>query len=430
MTPMLALGLIVALAGCSGESPLTSSDAGSLPRVAPVPVDNTALELEFVLELKQGYFPMAVWSDYDLVPEELMANGRTWRMQYSGGANFDHVLDRLRQDPRVQYVEENKPATFPTIRQSSMSFNEGSLQPGEFYDQSLVDRLKLRTAHSMARGYGVTVAILDTGIDLDHPLFAGRIHPAAWDFIDRDPVPAEHPDGIDGDEDGLVDEALGHGSHVAGLVALMAPGAKIMPLRVLDNDGQGSSYGVASAIEHAIHNGARIINLSLRMTEESAAMSRAIALAREKGVLIVAAAGNTGTWGPLDFPASDPYVLAVGSVDAEGRRSAFSAWSSGIGVSAPGENLLSAYWNGGYAVWSGTSMAAPIVTGTAALLMSNNLRYTAEGARARLERSARSLQASGYGMGAGIVAPDLAVGVPEIPLGPNSESLRRGFDHN
>jgi hypothetical protein len=428
LASLLLVGFGSFLSGCTDDAGLAPLDPGLGAQVVPVPVDNAGPALEFVLELNTGYFPMEVWKDYQLVPEELMVDGRTWRVRHSGGTSFETVLVRLREDPRVQYVEENQPATFPTIQQSSMSFNEGSLQPGEFLDQSLVDRLKLRDAHRVARGYGVTVAILDTGIDLDHPIFAGRIHPAAWDFVDRDGVPAELPDGMDDDGDGIVDEALGHGSHVAGLVALMAPGARILPLRVLDSDGQGSSYGVANAIEYAVSNGAQIINLSLRMTSESAAMNRAISLAHEKGVLVVVAAGNTGDFGPLEYPASDPRVVAVASVDSQGRRSAFSAWSAAISVSAPGENLLSAYWNGGYAVWSGTSMAAPVVSGSAALLMSNNLRYSANGARKRIEASARGWRSEVLGLGSGVVAPDLAVGELAVPLGPNSESSRREID--
>ncbi|TPW16171.1 MAG: putative serine protease, partial [bacterium] len=292
------------------------------------------------------WFRGDIRTEYGLQPEEVLSDGRTWRTSVSGPKRpLDEIINQLADDYRVSDVEANVPVGTPTLRQSSASFDEGFPSASTFRDQSVRRRLHLDEAHATSRGFGVIVAILDTGVDMDHPDLKMRLLNNGWDFVDRDSDPGEAPDGLDQDSDGQMDEALGHGSHVAGLVRMVAPGARIMPLKVLNNDGLGNAYAVASAIEYAVSQGANIINMSLSFSGPSVAVDRAIGLAVSRGVILVAAAGNSGIYGPLDYPASDPRVLAVASVDANEQRSSFSAWSNAVAISAPGENLLSTYWN-------------------------------------------------------------------------------------
>jgi Subtilase family len=148
----------------------------------------------------------------------------------------------------------------------------------ETWNQIRLDQALLKFSKA---GSGITVAILDTGIDMAHPAFVGRLV-APFDFVDFDAHPAESG-GI----------AYGHGTNVAGIVAQVASKAKIMPIRVMKGDGRGSAISLISGINWAVKNGAKVINLSLGAVESSA-LEVAIKYATSKGVIVVSAAGNSG----------------------------------------------------------------------------------------------------------------------------------------
>ena len=218
-----------------------------------------------------------------------------------------------------------------------------------------------------AGGVGMTVAVIDTGVDLNHPAIRGGFtDPTTWhDFVDGDATPQ--------DEGTLGSGLSGHGTEVAGIVAQVAPVAKIMPLRVLAADGTGDVASVAAAIVWATDHGANVINLSLGSAEPVTAVTQAIAYANSHGVAIAAAAGNAGTEG-LDYPAaefaSQPLNIAVGSVDLHDAKSAFSQYASNLELLAPGERVFGPAPQERFAAWSGTSMSAPVVAGGLALGMS------------------------------------------------------------
>jgi len=359
-----------------------------------------------------------VWRDHDLLAEEVLPDGTTYRTRAGNGTDQNTMIQQLRADTRVVAVEPNGKVKSPTFSQSAMAFNEGEMTPGEFYDQSLATRLELSLAHTGSRGVGVKVAILDTGVNREHPALAGRILAASHDFIDGDANPADLPAGLDSDGDGVTDEAVGHGTAVAGLVALVAPSADLLVLRVLDADGQGKAYAVASALEYAAGQGVRVANLSLQLTEPSLVLDRAIAYARARGVILVTAAGNVPGVVTPQYPASDPRVWAIGSVSRLNQASSFSSRFAGVVLSAPGEDLLSPGWDGGYYVWTGTSMAAPLVAGSVALILAQNGLMAEAQVLARLQQTASTVIGTTFGTGAGIVNPGAAVGT--IETGPDT----------
>ena len=253
--------------------------------------------------------------------------------------------------------------------------------------------LRLAEAHRLSTGAGVRVAVLDTGVDRDHPALAGRLLPG-FDFVDYDDDPSE--------EGSEADVAFGHGTHVAGLVALVAPDAMIMPLRVLDADGQGNAWVLAEALLYAVDpdgdpttdDGAHVINLSLGTTTRTRIFDAVVELAtcsavfdndladpgydadaercsQMRGVVIVAAAGNDGSNAVREYPAAETSthgLAAVGASAANARRASFSNYGSWVRFAAPGDGITSSVPGGGYGTWSGTSMAAPLFAGTAALL--------------------------------------------------------------
>jgi subtilisin family serine protease len=247
-------------------------------------------------------------------------------------------------------------------------------------EQWNLDMIGSDAAHATAKGAGAVIAVVDSGVQRTHPDLAGRLLPGT-DIVDGGP-----PD--DGD---------GHGTHVSGIaaaatgngtgIASVAPSAKILPVRVLDDSGAGTSEDVAAGIDYARRNGADVINLSLGSEipvigaaggdEIDAAIRRALAA----GIVVVAAAGNNGV--PVcEQPAADDGLLCVGAVDKRRQRSFFSSFGEGLGVVAPGgsalpmsgEDILSTVPPSTYGEMAGTSQASPHVAGVAALLVSQGTR--------------------------------------------------------
>ncbi len=249
-----------------------------------------------------------------------------------------------------------------------------------------------------ARGYtgkGIIVAVLDTGVDYNHSDLRDNI----WTN------PGEIPgNGIDDDGNGYIDDAKGwsfadnsnnvidvngHGTHVAGTIAGANNGfgvtgiaydAKIMPVKVLNDDGSGSSSSVADGIYYAVNNGARVINLSLGGSFANSNLEAAIQYASSKGAVVVMAAGNNGF--PLtNYPAryANNWGLAVGAVDSNNKMANFSN-RAGLNafpyVTAPGVGIYSSVPGNQYATYSGTSMATPHVAGVVALMLSANPSLT------------------------------------------------------
>lgn len=234
------------------------------------------------------------------------------------------------------------------------------------------------------------VAVLDSGIDLKSPEFAGRL----WlnSAASRPGRPVYGWNFVAGN--GNVQDDYGHGTHVAGIIGAAANNgrgvvgvdwnARIMPLKVLNANGSGATRDTAAAIRFAADHGARVINASWSVDEPDPALYDAIVYAGTKGVVFVASAGNDGV--NLDanpgYPAAYhlPNVIVVGAVDASGNLAEFSNHgASTVDVAAPGVDVYGTFASRtGYATLSGTSMAAPHVTGVVSLLVGLHPEWSAE----------------------------------------------------
>ena len=272
--------------------------------------------------------------------------------------------------------------------------------------------LGLPAAWKLSRGAGVVVAVVDSGAKLDHPDLAPNI----WTNFDE--VPGNR---VDDDRNGYVDDVhgvdfstassgndlsdgWGHGTHVAGIIAAaqngrgvvgVAPRARLMILKVLDAKGAGTTNGVAEAIRYAAANGARVVNLSLSGPKDDPGLRSAVAAAAAANVLIVTSAGNHGR--DVDrspnYPASiaAPNLVAVAGTQPQMGRELGDYSNFGrrtIHLAAPGGEILSSTADGGWGVKTGTSMAAPQVTGVAALMAAVRGDLSAADLRAQLIQNA------------------------------------------
>jgi hypothetical protein len=235
-------------------------------------------------------------------------------------------------------------------------------------------RIGVPEAHSIAKnfGAGIKVAVIDTGVDLNHSALIGKFAPSTeWrDYVDNDNVPNDEP-GINLS----LERAYGHGTAVSGIILQIAPKATILPLRVLNSKGKGDLSNVVKAIDQAILSGAQIINLSLGSVQPDLALNQEISYAKSKGVYIIAAAGNNGKI--ANYPAKNSmqdnsvgYLFGVGSIDTNEALSSFSSRGEGVGVFAPGEQIYTLLPNNRVGYATGTSFATPLVTGAFALAMS------------------------------------------------------------
>jgi hypothetical protein len=212
------------------------------------------------------------------------------------------------------------------------------------------------------------IAVLDTGVDVDHPELRDHIAPGGVDLVDNDGDPSEVTDGIDNNGDGTVDEAYGHGTYVAGIIHLIAPSARLLPIRILDSDGDGSAWRIAKGLLAARAAGATIVNLSLGAGNLGRLVERIVKDVTETNVIVVAAAGNDG----IDlyrYPAAYSEVISVAAFDGRTARPAdFTNRGSWVQLAAPGVDIDSTYPGGRYARWGGTSAATPVIVAAAALI--------------------------------------------------------------
>jgi type VII secretion-associated serine protease mycosin len=273
--------------------------------------------------------------------------------------------------------------------------------------------LKAETVHQENRGSGVTVAVIDTGVKSSHTDLSGNIL-SGTDYV--------APGTSANDENG-------HGTHVAGIIAAlynnrrgiagMAPRAKVLPVRVLDRNGSGTSANVAKGIIYAADRGAKVINLSLGSTQSSSAMQSAVAYAISKNVLVVAAAGNRGCGllgAPTEYPAAYPGVVGVAAVTQSLQRGSFSSCGSWVDVAAPGQGIISTMIRSSvglgcsssadYCTLNGTSFSTPYVAAAGALAIAER-GWSQATVASRLQSTATDLSPSGKdrNTGAGFINP-------------------------
>lgn len=310
----------------------------------------------------------------------------------SGGTDPVRAAEDFRSNPLVRHAQPN------WVGRVTDTYDVGTLRvPSDPYlsRQWAIDAMGLRNAWNKTTGSsGVTVAIIDTGVQTNHPDLAGNIG-SGYDFYNKT---------------SSVTDYNGHGTHIAGIIGAVTNNSlgvsginwnvNIMPLKAADNSGEGflSLSEIIQALRYAADHGADVINMSFQIggasSGEDVFMEEAIEYAYSKGVTMIAAAGNQGQqW--LAYPARHSKVIAVSAIGPDLNLASWSNYGNNIDVAAPGDSILSTWPTNTFASASGTSMAAPQVAGVAALLIAQGVRGP-ENIKKVLHETAMDLGDQGY----------------------------------
>ncbi|HUJ39260.1 MAG TPA: S8 family serine peptidase [Candidatus Acidoferrales bacterium] len=317
------------------------------------------------------------------------------------------VLNLLESLLGIQSVEPDTLLSIPAVSLQSAAAGLSDTEPVNYYgttvwsgyvNQPAVQIINLQTAQAsfQVSGTGI-VADIDTGVDTTHPALMPILLPG-YDFTRNQPGASEWLDVGEGmpasggqtpqtvfvqqstaavlDQstaavlDGGPYSDFGHGTMTAGLIHLVAPTAKILPLKAFSANGAGNLSNIIAALYYAVQNHANVVNMSFDVTSASPALNAAIAYANKNGVVLVASAGNENTSARVYPAALNPYVMGIASTSDADTKSSFSNYGNAdVWIAAPGESVVSTYPGATYASSSGTSFSCPLVTGSVALLL-------------------------------------------------------------
>jgi subtilisin family serine protease len=381
-------------------------------------------DLQIATLTRQKYALRATRLHASFQPPEI---SRTYVLELDSGSqpNLKKAVSALQADPDVEFAEEDKIAKTSLIPNDPYLSSTGSW--GQPYDDLWgIKKIGAPAAWDTTTGSGLVVAVVDTGVDYNHPDIAANV------WTNPNEIPGN---GIDDDGNGYIDDLRGwnfvannndpmddngHGTHVAGTIAAVgnngigvigvAWGASVMPVKALDSGGSGYDSQLGPAIIYAANNGADVISNSWGGPGTSQTIADAVDYAHNMGAVVVAAAGNSSDNARNYFPANLPNVITVAASAPDDTLAWFSNFGSKIDVAAPGVDILSLQAAGtsmgttvspGYTRASGTSMATPHVSGIAALILSQHPEYSNEQVRQVIRGSATDLGTPGFDLSFG-----------------------------
>lgn len=321
-------------------------------------------------------------------------------MGAAAGGDQDVLIE---EDFTTKWIESS-PATFQSVPLPHFKTIMGGLNfnlRAALYNEIPwgIKRVKALAAWDTTKGKGVKVAVIDTGIRSDHSDLSGQVV-GGYNAID------------DSERDGAGEDDNGHGTHVAGIIAAkqdnkgvvgVAPEARLYAVKVLDKDGSGSLSDVIRGLIWCANNNIQVANMSLGSSMPSEMLHRALRYAKARGVVVVAAAGNSGE--AVSYPGAYPESIAVSASDSEDKLADFSSRGPEVDFVAPGVDIVSDWHNGNTVSLSGTSMAAPHVAGLAALATAQGARGLSgpNGVMAALQKAVKTIGLKAEEEGKGMI---------------------------
>ena len=355
--------------------------------------------------------------EHRFVPNEVLLN--------IAGSRSSPALNALARRHRLTQLE-SRDFTLPPRRLARLRINDGrpvaavirslqqeasilAAQPNYYYSleqgasvataadppQYVLSKMRLPEAHGIATGKNVKIAVIDSGIDGQHPDLQGVIA-ATYDALpSSDQTPHPHGTGMAG--------AIGSHQRLLGI----APGARILGVRafgVSDNGAQGTSMNIVKGLEWAVQQGAQVINMSFAGPRDPI-LEQAIKSLKDRGIIMIAATGNAGPKSPPLFPGADVNVIGVSATDVDDKTYKNAVRGKQVAIAAPGVDILVPAPAGGYQLTTGTSVAAAHISGVVALMLERNPRLTPADVRAILSATAKKLPQGRNETGAGLVDP-------------------------
>ncbi|MEB3198570.1 MAG: S8 family serine peptidase [Candidatus Sericytochromatia bacterium] len=389
----LVSGLILAAlvaAGCGRQAPAAPQTRGA-GLVAGLAVSGQRAVVMLRGEALPGV--LAAPNRAGLTVVDRLPELRALVVQASNGAGRQALL-ALAADPGVASVTPDWPVSLEAISNDPMVGQQYSLRAGNVAEA---------WSRAPKRGKGVLVALIDSGIDLGHPEFEGRVNKTGVNVID----PLKFPQ-----------DDHGHGTHCAGIIgatadngegiAGVAPGVQFLPVKIFNSRGQGTASGVSKGIVNAMTYQPKVMSMSIGLYQYSPVLEEALQYALDRDCVLVASAGNSNKENDPQYaphlPSTYPGVIEVASSNSDNVRSKYSNFGKTVSVIAPGETILSTWPRAGlgptapksYTTASGTSMAAPFVAGVAALIRGENPGLKRDEVRRRIEAGARDLGDAGF----------------------------------
>lgn len=282
---------------------------------------------------------------------------RITRIRLNDDININEWITEWQDDPRVVYIQPNTVCSISTL-------------PNDLYyeEQYYLEQIKAQAAWEKEYERELVIAVLDTGIDYNHPDLMGKVLPG-YNILDNEATAMDDN---------------GHGTNVAGIIAAetdnkigisgIVQNVKLMPIKILDSDGKSDSFYVGQGIRYAADHDANLIVIASGESVYTPFIAEAVDYAYEKEVLIIAATGNKSL--EINYPAALANVIAVGAVDRDDRYMDYSNYGQQVDVVAPGESIYTTHLNNSYVTTSGTSVAAPQVAALAAVLMQQDPTLT------------------------------------------------------
>jgi subtilisin family serine protease len=364
---------------------------------------DAATSVPVIVKLLPGANISLITSLLGAVPVDSIPSANTYLFRLPSLPLLTPVLRLL----GVEWIQANRGLGLPSIAHARLLSTAGVADPRWYRNQPALGLIRSEAAHQYSDGRNILIADINSRVDTSHPALAGHIF-SGYDFVsgtsssvnaglnddqqttgfldddqqttgflDDDQQTTGFLDGTgvrlldDQQTTGFLDgrnPAYSHGTLCAGILVAVAPGAMIMPIRAFDDNGNADVYTLAKAIRWAADHHADIINMSFGTLADAKVLSEAVSYARNKGVLLVASAGNDNTSTP-QYPAAYAGVITVASTNLADQKASFSNYGTNIVVDSPGVDIISAYPGGGYAMVSGTSFSAPEVSGEVALIL-------------------------------------------------------------